>query len=433
MCDVAVVKYEKPYESLARAVDTVGGLGDISTSSKVVIKPNIGVWFEGVDFPKYGVLTTARMIEDTVILLKEHGVGDIAIVEGVTEAEKDSVSLLGLAAERMGLNVLSDRYGARVVDVHKGGFTKVGVGDVLLSVNDDILEADYVINLPVLKTHAVTKVSLGIKNLKGVLNMASRKKCHSADRISDLDYHISRLPEIIRPYLTIIDGIYTLERGAYPSGEAHRSDIIIASKDLVSADVIGAKILGIAPHTVPHIAYVASNNKYSYETIDKNLWSDFDFGKSLTPHHWEIDMASYLEQFGIDGIDFPLPDDTACTYCAYFIEFVLYGLVLARLQGESLDNIEILTGKIMEPSGLREQTLLVGQCQVRKNGGSPLLKHGIEIRGCPPSKKGLMEAFRKLGFQVSGSLLEWRKAIMDFHFSRYIGRPEFDDSFYRIH
>ena len=44
MHNVAVVQYEKPYESLKFAIDEIGGLGDISSNSKVAIKPNIVVW-----------------------------------------------------------------------------------------------------------------------------------------------------------------------------------------------------------------------------------------------------------------------------------------------------------------------------------------------------------------------------------------------------
>ena len=106
MYDVAVVKYEKPFESLKKAVDLAGGLRDVSAGSKVVIKPNICGWYEGVDFPKYGVLTTARLIEDVVILLGEYGVKYITIVEGPTESEKESESLLQLAAKGMGLDIL---------------------------------------------------------------------------------------------------------------------------------------------------------------------------------------------------------------------------------------------------------------------------------------------------------------------------------------
>jgi len=56
---------------------------------------------------------------------------------------------------------------------------------------------------------------------------------------------------MLSPSLTIIDGIYSLERGPGYSGDAHRTDIIVASRDLISADKVGASILGISPQTVP--------------------------------------------------------------------------------------------------------------------------------------------------------------------------------------
>ena len=71
MYDVAVVKYERPLESLEKALELIGGVGPISSGSKVVIKPNLVIWHEGIDFPKYGVLTTSRMIEDMVKLFEK--------------------------------------------------------------------------------------------------------------------------------------------------------------------------------------------------------------------------------------------------------------------------------------------------------------------------------------------------------------------------
>ena len=52
MHEVGLVKYAKPYESLKKAIDLVGGIEDISSNSKVFIKPNFVVWFDGVPFPK---------------------------------------------------------------------------------------------------------------------------------------------------------------------------------------------------------------------------------------------------------------------------------------------------------------------------------------------------------------------------------------------
>ena len=88
MHDVAVVRYEKSYESLRQAIDEAGGLGEFSSNSKVFVKPNFVTWLEGINFPKYGVLTTAQLIKDTVVILKEHGVNDISLVDGVAGARR---------------------------------------------------------------------------------------------------------------------------------------------------------------------------------------------------------------------------------------------------------------------------------------------------------------------------------------------------------
>lgn len=58
--------------------------------ARVFIKPNIVFWTKAVPFPKWGVITTSRVVEDMVVLLKERGVDDITIGEGtVTLKAKD--------------------------------------------------------------------------------------------------------------------------------------------------------------------------------------------------------------------------------------------------------------------------------------------------------------------------------------------------------
>jgi uncharacterized protein (DUF362 family) len=438
MYDVAVVNYERPLESLRKAVDLAGGLGGLSRDSKVFIKPNFCLWHEGVDFPKYGVLTTARMIEDMVVLLKEHGVKDITILEGVIEIEKGSESVLQLVAKGMGLDILAERYGVKMIDVLKGSFARVTAGDVTLSVNRDLLDADYVINMPVLKTHTQAMVSFGIKNLKGVLNIASRKKCHNADRSIDLDYHLAKLPGMLSPSLTILDGIYTLERGPLYTGRAHRSNIIVASKDLISADKVGATILGFAPQSVPYIALAAENNGRPNDLSDVNIRGEIDIKTALKPHKWEFeqnesgDLPLFFERAGIKGLTYPQADKTMCTYCSALIYYVIWGILMAENRDRPFDDIEILHGKVYEPSKGHKHTLLVGQCQVKKNGENQLINHCVKIKGCPPSKKDLLEAYSELGIELPDNFMDLMVKIPDIFVRRYIDQPEFDEAFYRI-
>ena len=439
MHDVAVVKYEEPFESLRKAVDLVGGVEGISPHSKVVIKPNYVMWLEGINWPKYGVLTTARLIEDIVVLLKEHGVRNLSIVEGPTETGADS--LFHLAAKGMGLDLLSERYGVTLVDILGGSFTRMTAGDVTLSVSKDVLDADYIINMPVLKTHSQTMVSLGIKNLKGVLDVASRKRCHNPDQLADLNYHLSRLAEMISPSLTVIDGIYTLERGPTVFGNAHRSDLIVASKDLLSADKVGAALLGIASETVPYIAMASRNKSRPADLSDVNIKGEVDLADVSKPHEWKNDwnesgdLPALLEMAGVRGITYRVTtENTLCTYCAGFIRrHIQMGILLAKNRDVPFDDIEILRGKVQDPEGGHKHTLLVGQCQVKRNGRNPRIGHCVKIGGCPPSEKDFYTAYRELGIELPDNFIgEVEKVAAMFLMANYVGKPEFEEEFFRI-
>ena len=439
MFDVAVVKYEKPYDSLKEAIDLCGGLESLSPTARVFLKPNYVIWHEGVNFPKYGVLTTTRMIEDMVRLLKDRGINDITIAEGMVEMEKSKESMLGKAAKGLGLDVLKDRYGIKILDMMKRPFTKITVGDLKMSVNQDILEADYVIDMPVLKTHAQAVVSLGVKNLKGTLNIASRKKCHNPDPNIGLQWHVAKLPSFVPINLTVIDGIYTVDRGPMYTGFAHRSNIIIASNDVISADKVGAKILGIGPENVPHLTIAAKDHNRPIDLGDINIKGNVDIDSALKPHKWawehgkKANIPDGFEKAGIKGLTYPPADDTVCTYCSSLIETLIMGIVTAGNKDKTFDDVEVLYGKRMLPSPGHKHTLLFGQCQVKLNGKSPLINHCVTIPGCPAKQSDIPKALHEAGIEAMDNLLEFMdKAPEIFHMKKYKDRPEFDPSFYTV-
>ncbi len=79
---VAIVRYEKPLESVRKAVELPNGLQNMPANAKVFIKPNIVFWTKATLFPKWGVITTSRVVEDMVMILKDHGISDITIGRG---------------------------------------------------------------------------------------------------------------------------------------------------------------------------------------------------------------------------------------------------------------------------------------------------------------------------------------------------------------
>jgi len=438
MHKVGLVKYTAPYESLKKAIDLVGGLEDISGNSKVFIKPNFVVWFDGVPFPKYGVLTTARMIEDLVLLLNEHGISNLTLIEGVAKSDENSQSLLSLATKAMGLDSLSKRYGLKVIDVHNSNFTDIELDDVKLSVNSDILNADHIINMPVLKTHSQCKVSLGIKNLKGLINIESRKKCHSPDQKINLDYHVSKFAKMLSPTLNIIDGIYSLEYGPLPFGQGQRSDLIITSKDLISGDKVGATLLGYPPASVPHISLAMKFQARVSDLTDINIQGDIAIEDAIKPHKNlrersdTADMPQLFEAFGVKGIRLPEVDSTLCTYCVPFFAYSTAGIIMSQNESKNFDDIEILSGKILEPSGNHKHTLLLGQCQVKLNSKNQKINDCVMVKGCPPKKENFIDAFTELGIKLPENPIEWMNNLPTFFMGQYADKPEFEENFYKI-
>ena len=352
---VSIVKYEKPLESVRKVIELVNGFENIKPNAKIFIKPNVVYWNRHCIFPKWGVLTTSRVIEDVIILLKEKGFDDITIGEGiVTEGPKDKETPKD-AFEKLGYNTLKERYGIKIYNIFEREFKKINLTENLsVKINSDMLNSDYLIDIPVLKTHAQYVVSLGIKNIKGLISIPSRKKFHSADPERDLDYNVAQLANKIPPSLTIIDGIYTLERGPAMDGKSHRSNILVASNDILSADLVGSNLLGIDPIAVPHLVQAADDRNRKTDLSDIELRGE-TIDSLASPHEWDYiyagdnDLPLGYERAGISGIKYHKYDKTMCTYCS-MMNGVLLVAIKTAFKGEPFDNVEILTGKSMEPT-----------------------------------------------------------------------------------
>ncbi|MCJ7648923.1 MAG: DUF362 domain-containing protein [Candidatus Lokiarchaeota archaeon] len=430
---VSVVKYEKPLESVRKAVELSKLFDDLPKEAKIFIKPNIVYWNSG-PHPKWGVITTSRVMEDVVTLLKEQGIDDITIGEGFgsNEAAQD-------AFKKLGYNDLKERFGVKLINTNDRPYEKIDMGcDFLVNFASDPLKADYIISLPVLKTHSQAVVSLGTKNLKGFISIPSRKKFHSADPIKTLHFNVAKLPNNIPPCLTLIDGIYTLERGPSMDGKAHRTNLLIASKDILSADIVGAKLLGIEPSDVPHLIQAAKDRERSADLSDIEIVGEKI--ETVASHHdWEfiyneagdLPLPFYSRQF--KGLKYRRYDTTMCTYCS-----MINGLMLVLLKnawnGDTFGGIEFLTGKIMEPSIGMNKTILVGQCQYNKNKDHPNIKELVPIRGCPPSMDDIKNAFEICGIKVNPLMFQGdgTDAGGVIFLQKYKGKSEFQESFYKL-
>ncbi len=435
---VSIVRYEEPYQSVRKAVLDCGGLDHLPSKARVFIKPNIVFWTRACTFPKWGVITTSRVIEDMVVLLKEYGIEDITIGEGIVADPRDKKTPAH-AFESLGYALLKKRYGVKYINIMERPFRKVDLGEgISLKYNADILESDFLVNLPVLKSHNQTVVSLGLKNLKGVIDIPSRKKCHSADPQKDLHYHVSKIADPMPPSLTVIDGIYSLEKGPAFDGRMRRSNLLIASADSLSADLVGSKILGHDPVDVGHLVHAANRSKRPLDLSDIEIIGE-KVEEAASFHQYDFEyirdesgeMPKALAKQGLRGIFYRKFDQTMCTYCS-----ALNGLVLTAIrqawQGEPWDNIEVLTGKAMEPSKGMTATLLIGQCMYNKNKDHPDVQKMFAAKGCPPDPQEIVDSLNDAGIAVDPALFSQVDQLPGFFMSRYEGNPDFEESFFQV-
>jgi uncharacterized protein (DUF362 family) len=436
---VAVVKYEKPIESVRKAVELSEGLDAMPAGAKVFIKPNIVFWTRAVAFPKWGVITTSRIVEDIVILLKERGIDDITIGEGTVTMNPKDTATPAHAFETLGYGLLKQKYGIKYINVFERPFEKVDLGDgIELNFNTDILNSDFVVDLPVIKAHNQTVVSLGIKNLKGVIDIPSRKRCHTMTPGKDLHFWVAKLADRMPPMLTLQDGIYTNERGPGPDGRMYRSNLLVASSDVLAADLVGAKLLGYAGQDVPHLVHAANNRKRPYDLRDieilgeniENLsrFHEYDFQYSDTKDGM---MPLPLAKEGLKGVFYRKYDLSMCTYCSA-INGIMISAIRYAWKGEAWDDVEILTGKSMQPTPGMKKTILLGKCMYQAHKDNPVIQERIAVKGCPPSPNSMLKALRKAAIDADPGLFENMDQLPGFFLSRYKDRPEFDESFFQV-
>ncbi len=428
--EVSLVKFNDQRANIRRAVEMCDGLKDLTPSKKVLLKPNLVMWDEVLPFPRYGVITTALVVEETVRLLKEHGCSDITIAEATTEDKEINSGTLA-AYRGMGYPLLEKKYGVKLLDLNRGPFEKVEFDGFSLEIALPVLETDFLVNLPALKTHNSTKVTLGFKNLKGCLARRSKVFCHHPE--IPLNRFIQRLGEKLAPALTLIDGIYTLDRGPALNGTAHRADILIASRDMFAADVVGTMLLGMDPAEIGHLAEHAGRHNLPLDGSDMEIK-----GEKISHHAMKLKWDwGWLEdnsgptafgRMGIRGIHYPKYDDTICSGCSFLNNMVLI-LLLGAYSGEPFDDIEFLTGKVARSEGGFKKTFLFGNCMVRANRDNPAINKAVPIRGCPPRTEDIVRILNEQGIKADfDSYVQYRKSLA----ARYDDRPQFQEQHFIV-
>ncbi|SFR04609.1 DUF362 domain-containing protein [Desulfoscipio geothermicus] len=425
---VSIVKHTDTYGALKKSIELCNGLKDFKKNDKILIKPNLVSWDFDLPFPPYGVVTTSAVMFALVQILYEEGYSRVTIGEA-------SLGVSGSMAKNifkvLGYEKLREKFGVKLVDFNEDKFVAVDVGGFKLSIAQKALEADKIINVPVLKTHNQCKVSLGIKNLKGCLNRTSKKQCHGRDE--ELEHMFPHIAEKLPVALTIIDGIFALAKGPGATGKAVRKDLLVASRNILACDMVGAALIGYNASEVEHLKYFAQRSRQVINLADIEV-----LGESIEKHaeYLESDWAwtednsgpAGFKKRGIKGIAIRKYDSSLCTACSKLYNPMLI-LLSSAFKGEPFPGIEVLTGKRQKASPGFEKTILFGKCACMQNKDNPNIKKAVFIKGCPPDLNEFQRLLHEEGIECNyDQYVSYRHYIYD----RYEDKDGFDMGLFKI-
>jgi len=127
-----------------------------------------------------------------------------------------------------------------------------------------IVTESAIISAAKMKTHMATKVTLGMKNMFGLLPDKFKAKYH-AKGISSVVVDIN---SVIKPALTVIDGFVAMEGRGPTDGTPLKMDLIIAGKDVVATDATTARVMGFDPKEISHIRRAGEKGLGNIDNIE---------------------------------------------------------------------------------------------------------------------------------------------------------------------
>ncbi len=360
----------------------LGNLGGLARFVKpgqtVVIKPNL-VSEHGLKdgVKRGGIATDIGVIKGLVDLLAPVA-GKIIIAEGSSINRSET----GRMFTHYGLDKLKEEYARQLmlVDLNSDTCLPVAIPHGRRQVTRDIprtlLDADLVINMPVLKLHFAAGASLSIKNLQGAIPPLEKYKVH----FFGLWQNLINTCKIIKPGLTIIDGLFGQEGFGPISGMPRKMDLLIGGTNPVAVDTVAMQVMGLAPVDSPPV-YMAGHEglgPIDSESIDIR-------GASVA----SVMAAFERPQINLTGGKrFAIHDGHACPGCRGYLHFTLNklrrtdplneGCLLIDRPLEKSVNLFLGpdTGKAIDPDAMN---IFMGACQQHnaENGG-------IYLPGCPP-------------------------------------------------
>jgi uncharacterized protein (DUF362 family) len=240
---VAVVRGERGHEPVFKALDLIDYRRALAAYDKVLIKVNFittKTWDTGA--------TTDPIVVEAII----KKLADLPVKVYVVESDA-TITNADKAFETTGMKDMCRRNGVEWLNLRhvKDKVTlDVPNGEVLKTVTvPRLVTESAVISAAKLKTHVDTTVTLGMKNMFGLLPDKFKGKYH----MKGISKVIVDINTVLHPAITIMDGFVGMEGKGPIDGTPIQMNLIIAGTDPVATDATAARIMGFNPYEITHI------------------------------------------------------------------------------------------------------------------------------------------------------------------------------------
>src|SRR5450432_1194725 len=252
-------------EAAHRVIEQIGGMDSVMRGAKMaVLKPNFVAGRNG----STGSTTSFALLKAVAEEVRACGAEPVLCETPGTEFDRDATyTILGVEkfCEENGIRILrvDPEGGEDWVELHPDGAKKLRHYHM-----PRILQEARLINLPVLKTHVVSAMTLSMKNSMGILPRPDRRSMHTFG----IDQSIVDMNLGIKPDLNIVDGSVGQDGEGPLYGDKADLQVLIAGRDTLAVDLACCQIVGVKPRDIPHLKLALEQlGEPSWETVGEDV------------------------------------------------------------------------------------------------------------------------------------------------------------------
>lgn len=283
----SVYDYNKIYSIVCKQFELFNFKEKLFEGVKVVVKPNL----LKAKSSKGNITTNPLFVKAVCEWLKNNGVSDITVADspGGPYTRTALEFIYGVCGYKD--NGFSEFL--NITDTWSEKKTPKEFLERQYNIIDPIYNADLIINLPKLKTHAMAKLSCGVKNMFGAVPGLQKPEFHCKyANEEDFTRMLTELAMLCRPDITIVDAIIGMEGNGPANGIQRECGYIIASDNVFELDRAVADFIGM-PYEI--VGTITASYKYGLISYNIEITGERDKIKPfLLPETASVDFLSSI-------------------------------------------------------------------------------------------------------------------------------------------